>query len=249
MEFSNKFNLPDTILRAAYVNNERYSKGDVHRSVTQLIQPPRIDMLRKAHFAEMVKDISEEWWALFGNAVHHILEMGQAPNTLVEERFYAEIDGWRVSGMADLQEYHKDKTISVSDYKVTTAFVLMKDETLKPEWENQLNLLACLLRRERPQYTIRDLSIVAIVRDWQRTQATIDPLYPAAPVVRVKVPLWSSKRQENYMQERIRLHRESEMLFELGEELPLCSDEERWMRDSTWMVAKTRCQAGGTGLS
>lgn len=236
MKYTNKFNLPDTIVRAAYVNNDKYNKGDVHRSVTQLIQPPRIDMLRKAHFVDMEKDISEEWWALFGSAVHHILEMGASTPTLVEERLACEIDGWKVSGMIDLQEITIDGLV-LSDYKVTTAFALMQEE-VKPEWINQLNLLAYLVHCNKPEFRIAALQIVAIVRDWQRTQAAMDAMYPVAPVVRLKVPLWSVKRQENYLRERVRLHRETEMLHEIGVPLPYCSDEERWMRDSKWAVIK-----------
>lgn len=243
MRYTNKHNLPDTIVRAAYVNDGRYDKGKVHRSVTQLIQPPRIDMLRKAHFKEMEKDISEEWWALFGNAVHSILEMGASPNTVVEERLFFEIDGWWVSGMADLQEIHPKKgmrdfdAVSISDYKVTTAYVLTMDETVKPEWERQLNLLAYLVMMNKP-VTIKDLSIIAIVRDWQRTQAQMDPMYPAAPVVRLKVPVWSLARMESYAKERVRLHREAEMLHAIDLPLPECSDEERWVRNTSWAVMK-----------
>jgi hypothetical protein len=244
MKFTNKHGLPDTIIRAAHVNDAKYNKGDVHRSVTQLIQPPRIDMLRKAHFSELTKDISEEWWALFGSAVHHILEMGASPETVVEERLYTEIDGWSVSGMADLQEFHpKSKArehdaISISDYKVTTAFALtVNDGDAKDEWEAQLNLLGYLVLRNK-QVVLKELAVIAIVRDWQRTQAAIDPMYPQAPVVKIKVPIWSMARQENFLKERIRLHRETEMLHDIGAPLPECSDEERWMRGHKWAITK-----------
>jgi hypothetical protein len=244
MRFTNKFGLPDTILRAAQVNDALYSKGEVDRSVTQLIAPPRIDALRKAHFQEFEKDLSEEWWALFGSAVHHILEMGAAPNQMVEERLFMEIDGWKISGMADLQEYHKDDAVSVSvtisDYKVTTAYALTQEGGVKPEWVQQLNLLAYLVHHNKI-VRVKELQVVAIVRDWQRSQAAIDPLYPIAPVVRLKVPLWSLKKQEAYLYERVGLHRETQMLMELGEELPECTDEERWMHGHTWAIMK----AGG----
>ena len=237
MRYTNKFGLPDTIVRAAYANDGKYNKGDVDRSVTQLIQPPRIDMLRKAHFREMQKDISEEWWALFGSAVHYILELGVSETSIVEERLYADIDGWRVSGMADLQEYDGDG-IHISDYKVTTAFALAQDETVKPEWEAQLNLLAWLAHTSKKEH-VKSLQIVAIVRDWQRSMAAADPSYPAAPVIKLRVPLWSMKRQETYLRDRVRLHRASEMLLEIDEPLPECSDEERWLRNSKWAVVKS----------
>lgn len=237
MKYTNKFGLPDTIIRAAKVNDDKYNKGAVDRSVTQLIQPPRIDMLRKEHFSEMEKDISEEWWALFGSAVHHILEMGVFPGSIVEERLVCAVDGWLVSGMIDLQEFHKDGSVSLSDYKVTTAYALMQDETVKPEWVNQLNLLAYLVTVTKT-VRVKDLSVVAIVRDWQRNQAAMDPLYPVAPVVKLRVPLWSEVRQHRYLEERVRLHRNSEMMHQIGSPLPECSDEERWTRDNKWAVIK-----------
>lgn len=242
MRFTNKFGLPETLVRAAQVNDANYNKGAVDRSVTQLIAPPRIDVLRKKHFVQIEKDISEEWWALFGSAVHHILEMGAAPNQRVEERLFMEIDGWMVSGMADLQEYHKDDSINasvtISDYKVTTAYALMaQDEPVKAEWMNQLNLLAYLIHHNKV-VRIKELQVVAIIRDWQRTQAQTDPLYPNAPVVKLKVPLWSTQKQEAYLMERVRLHREAEMLMELDQPLPECNDSERWERDHKWAVMK-----------
>lgn len=235
MKYTNKFNLPDTIVRAAYVNDERYDKGKVDRSVTQIIQPPRIDMLRKAHFREIEKDVSEEWWALFGNAVHSILEMGATDKMIVEERLFMEMDGWWISGMIDLQEFDKEG-ITVSDYKVTTAYALMQEGGVKPEWVEQLNLLALLIAVNKDVRVKANLQIVAIVRDWQRTQAAIDPLYPQAPVVKLNVPLWSMAKQKTFLRDRIRLHRESEMLYDVGIALPYCTDEERWMRDSKWGV-------------
>jgi hypothetical protein len=241
MRFSNKFGLPETLIRAAQKQEASYDRGNVDRSVTQLVQSSRIDALRRAHFTEMTKDISEEFWALFGNAVHTILELGAGPNDHVEERLYLEIDGWRVSGKADLQEYDmKAKTVVISDYKVTPAMgIMQKQGPVKPEWERQLNLLAYLLHKNRPEFTVKQLWIVAIVRDWQRTQAAIDPLYPQSPVINLKVPLWSIKRQESYLRERVGSHRTAEMLHAVDAPLPECTDEERWMRDSSWAVMKT----------
>ena len=228
---------------AAAVQNAKYDKGHVHRSVTQLITPPRIDVLRKQHFTEVEKDISEEWWALFGSAVHAILEMGKGSNQYVEERLFIDIDGWELSGAIDLVTVnHKQKTLSLRDYKVTTAFVVMKDEDgIKPEWEQQLNMLAYMATKNW-EMPITDIGVVAIIRDWQRTQAQIDPLYPIAPVVMVKLPLWSLADQEDFLKARVAEHRNAEMAWDLGIPLPECTDEERWCRQNSWAVMRE----GGT---
>jgi len=226
-------------MRAALLMNERYDKGDVERSVTQLINPPRIDMLRKQHFAEMEKDLSEEWWALFGNAVHYILQLGKSPSMTVEQRLFAEIDGWPISGKPDVIDRHADHLFSLADYKVTTAFQLMKDEDgLKAEWEQQLNMLAYLFAVNHPKATIKELSIIAIVRDWQRSQAQSDLAYPVAPVTKIDAPLWTLAQQKAFLEDRVREHRNAEMMVDLGMPLPDCTDEERWMRQNTYAVIK-----------
>jgi len=239
MKFTNKFNLPETIVRAAKVQSDKYDKGHVHRSVTQLIMPPRIDVLRKQHFTEVTKDISEEWWALFGSAVHAILEMGRDNNQYVEERLFTVIDGWELSGAIDLVTINRHRrTLSLRDYKITTAFVVMKDEDgIKPEWEQQLNMLAFMATKNWGM-PVTDVGVVAIIRDWQRTQAQADPLYPIAPVVPVNLPLWSPPRQEAFLMDRVALHRHAEMAWDLEQPLPECTDEERWSRQHTWAVIR-----------
>jgi hypothetical protein len=235
VKLTNKYNLPDTIIRGARMMNDRYDRGEVRRSVTQLINPPRIDILRKLHYKDMETDISDNWWSLFGSAVHYILEIGADDNMVVEERFFAEIDGWPVSGMADLQEYHPDGTGSLSDYKTTTAFVVMKNDE-KVEWVAQLNMLAYLAHLNGRK--INNLKVVCIIRDWQRSTAAADPSYPIAPIITIPIPLWPVSRQKEFMEERVRLHREGEMLMDLGEPLPECTAEERWQKDDKWAVLK-----------
>lgn len=234
MLLTNKFGLPDTIVRATLRQAELYNAGPVHRSVTQLINSPRIDSLRKHNYASIETDVTDEFWALLGSAVHHILELGSAPNTVVEERLFAEIDGWMVSGQIDVQEYREDGRVFLNDYKVTSAFVVKKE---KAEWEQQLNLLAYLMYVNKA-IRVDGLAIIAIVRDWSRAQAKDSPDYPQSPIVRIDLPLWTLADQAAYAAERVNVHRHTEMLMELGEPLPECSKEDRWEREGSWAVTK-----------
>ena len=238
MKFTNRYNLPGILLRAVTKQNAKYDRGNVHRSVTQLIQPPRIDILRKKHFREMEKDLSEEWWGLLGSAVHHILEMGADKGETTEERFFATVDGWKLSGACDLQEHHADSSVSFSDYKVTTSFAVMSgEEGFKEEWEYQLNLLAYLARKSK-NLVIRDLTIVAIIRDWQRKQAEVNRDYPQAPVLPIRIPVWPMEKAEQYIKDRVNAHRIAEFTQKMTGDLPDCSDYERWVRGDSWIVQK-----------
>lgn len=255
-------------MRAAQYSRRAYDETHTrpsHRSVTQLILPPRIDLLRKRHHNELTSDVADEFWALLGSAVHHILEWGAESHQEAEERIYTEIDGWIISGMLDVQNNLVDgmdengkerKEIHIQDYKVTAAYNLLKEnfnpETgkaePKTEWVQQLNMQAYLVEKEK-NIPVTSLEIVAIVRDWQRRLAQGDPFYPVAPVVRVPIPLWTTEKQEAYIRERIHSHRHAEMMTELSsgdDDLPECSPEERWENGTKWAVWKIG-KIGGRG--
>lgn len=241
MRYTNKYNLPETIVRALHRKNAEYSKGPAHRSCTQLIVPPRIDLLRKKHFAEMVKDVSDEWWSLLGSAVHHILELGANDFQVAEERLYVEVDGWVISGALDCQTHVDETGIHVEDYKVTAAYNVTKgqeDDEAKREWVEQMNIQAYLVETSK-KMKVNDISIIAIIRDWQRKKAAYDSSYPQSPIVRYPLPLWPMEEREKFILERILIHRNAEMNAALGLPLPDCTPYERWERGSSFAVTKS----------
>jgi hypothetical protein len=71
--YTNKYDLPETIVRA--VSNDTHPVGgDI--SVTQLIDSPKIRILKKKHKEEIQEDVSDMLYALMGTALHHIIERG-----------------------------------------------------------------------------------------------------------------------------------------------------------------------------
>ena len=242
MKLTNRYLLPDTLVRATQKRNDHYDRGPVNRSATQLVSPPQIDILRKAYFAKMESDVVDEFWSLLGTAVHHLLEMGATSDMIVEERLFAEVDGWTISGAIDLQEPYKEggqQWVDVSDYKVVSVYMIQKEEgDAAVEWEQQQNIYRWLIEKTKPGWKVRSLNIIAVIRDWQRAKAAADPLYPSAPIIRIHVPLWSFEDAENFIRGRVHLHREAEMLHGIEGDLPECSAEERWERGARWNVIK-----------
>lgn len=237
MQRTNLHGLPDTIARALIKQNAEYDAGKVDTSVTAMISPPQIALLRKRHFNEIVKDISEEVFALLGSGVHHILQLGATPNMIVEERLFMEIDKWNISGAIDVQEIDGNY-VDIYDYKVTSTFsVTMSDGGAKDEWVNQLNMYAMLVEANKP-LRVRNLTIVAILRDWKSAEAKRDPMYPQSPIVPIAITLWSKTKQLQYARERIGLHRKARFDFSMGKPLDPCTREERWVRNDTWAVIK-----------
>jgi hypothetical protein len=105
VEYSNRANLPEILVRAVKRKNSEYSKGKADWSVTQLISPPQISILKSLHHHEMSRDIVDEFWPLLGSAVHSIMMLGAEGGQVAEERLFVEIDGKIISGAIDLQEY------------------------------------------------------------------------------------------------------------------------------------------------
>lgn len=239
MKFTNVHNLPDTLIRAARVRNALY-KSNADRSVTQLINPPQIDILRKVHFRDMQKDISEEFFGLFGSAIHQILEWA-AEGQATEERLYATVAGWVISGQIDLQQ--TEHGMSIVDYKFCSSYALTKDDDGKPEWEQQLNIYAYLVWLNKG-IRVTDISVCAIVRDWQRRMATVDLTYPQSIVTMVPLRLWSLEQQEAYVRERVALHQEAQFLYDIDEPLPECSARERWATPDKWTVVPVGMKRG-----
>ena len=235
MKYTNKHNIPIEIIRA--VENDSYSKGNSVKSITGLMQPEQIAILSEHHYEELTADISERIWILLGQSVHTILERANAgkENTLVEERMYAEVSGWRISGQTDSISLD-DNTLK--DYKVTSAWTVMnalKDE--KPEWVQQLNCYGWLAKQAGK--TIDQLNIIAIARDWNKNQyLRSGGDYPPSPITVLNIDLWSDEEQQAFINQRVSIHQEAEVDYLINDKLPLCTDAERWRRKDTYRVEK-----------
>jgi hypothetical protein len=238
VKLHNKFNLPEVFLDAAAAKQAAYDKGDVRRSVTQLLTPPRVDRLRSEYYSDMESDVSRETFALFGSAVHHILEEHAGDDTIVEERLFYELCGWKFSGALDVQRFYPDNTVGIEDYKVTTVYSVMKSgDKCKPEWVQQLNIYRYMLEKIK-KIQVREIKVVAIFRDWSGSKAAQDELYPEAPIFPVVLPMWTMDETEEFIKKRILAHQEAEMYVDLGYELPMCNAEDRWENGRKWAIQK-----------
>jgi hypothetical protein len=232
MKTTNQFNLPDPVFKA--LTNDTYTTGDSNRSITTLIDSPRI-RIQKSELSEVIyEDASEKIWSILGTAVHNIFEDHAEGNYLSEERLFVDINGWKVSGAIDIQKTEDDGSVTIMDYKCTSVWSVIFD---KVEWHNQLNAYAYLVRKAK-KVKVNKLQIVAVLRDWKKREAQMKDDYPYAPIMIVDVPLWDEAVAAEYVEGRVKLHQDAEFSRLVGEDLPLCSDKERWMRDTKYAVKK-----------
>lgn len=231
MKITNKSGLPQTLVNV--MERDPYTRGGARLSVTQLIGSPRISILRARHDNEMSMDVTDGIWSMMGRAMHSLAEAGADANHIAEERIHTTVLGWTLSGGIDLQRL-RDGVAVIEDYKVTSAWAVMNE---KPEWEHQLNVYSYLVTKEKG-WTVDQLNVIAFIRDWSRMKAGTQDGYPSAPVIRVPVKLWSVDQQRAYIEERVRIHQDAATADQFGDDLPFCTDAERWVKPSKWAVMK-----------
>jgi len=235
MKITNNFGMPQPFVDFAI--NDKYSKGKADISVTTLIDSPKIRLMKEKHDHQIEVDAVDMVWALFGTAVHSVLENSkQSEDSITEERLYSTVSGWVLSGAVDRQEI-KDDNITIVDYKVTSVWSVIYG---KPDWENQLNCYAYLVNDKHAfnKSKVTNLKICAILRDWNRREAERKEDYPKAPIVFVDIPLWDHEKASKYIISRMALHQEAQILADVHGDLGLCSAEEMWKKNDTWAVKK-----------
>lgn len=223
MNLTNIHDLPQALVDA--VKNDPY-KGGGDISVTKLIDSAQRRVLLKKFGHAVVEDVSERIWSLLGQAVHTILERANKSD-IVEERLYADVEGWKLSGQFDRMDLRNE---TLDDYKCTSTFKVMMSDM--KEWERQLNILRWLAIQNG--YKVEKLRIIAILRDWRKSDAKRKPDYPQKPVVTIDIPVWSLDETYQYIRERINLHQAAEA----GGTHIGCTDEERWYEGTTYALMK-----------
>jgi hypothetical protein len=240
MELTNISNLPKAIERA--VNNDPYDSSGSNISTTRLIAPPRIRVLEQRNFDLIKEDVSDRIFSLLGQSVHHIIERAKLKVDISERRLFYKDDaitnGWTLSGQFD----YLTRDGNLIDFKVTSAWAALDALTNgKDEWENQLNVLDFLCRKNQKDLTrykkeikVKSLSIMAILRDWSKLKVMQSDNYPRKQVVMIPVRRWSEEEQEIYVKARIKLHQDAEQ----SKELPMCTAKERWRKEDSYAVMK-----------
>jgi hypothetical protein len=254
MIFTNKYSLPQSVFNALTIDSYDLSNkpGNIF-SVTDIINSPKIKILEERHNDEINVDISERMWMLLGTACHYIIEQASSKDDLAEERWYLDINTLFVYTAAigvpaiECSWYKKDSVYlsgkfdlyipddkKVSDYKITTVWSWVIEKKMKPEHEAQLNLNGFALRQL--QFPVEKVSIMAFFRDWSKSKSKGS--YPdlEVPMKEIQGEVWNDFKCIKYIKDRINLHLECRELPD--DEIPICSEKERWTKSSKYAIMK-----------
>jgi hypothetical protein len=228
MRLTNKNGFPEALARA--VMNDSYTKGESDYSVTELLKPPQLRALQIKYQKDLVDDVEDRLWSLYGQIAHFVLERANVED-LSEKRFYAEFRGKTVSGQID--SFSMDGSI-LTDWKFVTAWKFKNGRATDEDWISQLNMQAELLRRNG--ITVSRAQIVGLLRDWSKIEAADNADYPQKGVVTAEIPLWSSEQVTAFINERIALHEAAALAPD--DQLTPCSHTERYAEPNIWAVMK-----------
>lgn len=223
MKLTNEKGLPQAVFEA--LQRKEYSRGTADISVTELIDSPRIRVLKKQNDDKIELEADSLLASFLGTCFHKGIESGTETGT-AERRLSVKVRKWEISGGMD--HYHEGV---LTDYKTATTWKTVLDckGGVVEDFENQLNVYAHILRANG--YPVTKLMIFILFKDWNRgslgrAKSYFEPYvqggYPQNGWLHYEMNLWPPDVAETYVIERVKLHQRAE------KELPLCTQKEIW---------------------
>ena len=230
-QITNKKQYSEVLVNAIKHATKEYQsgRGETDYSCTQLIDDPTVRRMSILFKDEIVEDVDDLYFTIFGSILHKILEDNAGETDTPEQRWFLDVNGKTVSGQGD----HLAADGVMSDYKYTSVFKIKKKQA-NVEWERQLNVLKYLAESSGDEIT--KLQIIAYPKDWRKSESMRTEDYPTKETV-IEFPIWSTKDAEDYIERQVELHKEADLIDD-PEKLPICSDEARWKDEDKWAVKK-----------
>lgn len=231
MKLTNKLGLPQTFINIT--EKKKYTATFNRFSVTSLIGAPKPNMLKQEHWDELESDVSDRILAMLGSGMHLLLEQGRDKENQVELKLEVPHGEFTISGIIDLLTFREDLNgWDIYDYKVTSAYSAMQE---KEDWEIQVNLYRWMA--EQKGYTIGDLGIIIVCRDWTAWRSKTEENYPKTPVLKIPINKWDDETVLAYLDERLKAHSEARTNYVMDSKLPDCTSVERWERPKSYAIS------------
>ena len=142
MIITNKLCLPQPFVDAA---SSDYVYLPKRYSVTTVLNKGVMQMMLERRYADKItEDAADLVWAIFGTAVHSILENSKETDTQIKENKISVPvgNGYTISGIFDLYD---DASGTVVDYKTTSAWKIVHNEL--DDYRMQILAYAWMLRQ------------------------------------------------------------------------------------------------------
>ena len=227
MQVTNRLRLPQAFVEAVSV--ERHNKPGCY-SATTLNKGTKEIILQERHWEEFSVDASDNIWAVFGTAVHAIMEAHKDGN-FHEEKFDVAVSNSHVTGCVD--SYDMEHGV-IFDWKTASVFKVMKGDFA--DWYKQGMTYAWLLTESG--FSVRHCCFVALLKDHSKSKAKTESGYPESPVFVYEFDVTPEELEQTG--ERIKAKvAEIEAAEKLSDdEIAPCLPEERWADPDKFAVMK-----------
>lgn len=227
MTITNRNGLPEAMVRACETTAHN-KPGNI--SATTLLKGVKEILLTNRHWDNMTDDVSDRIWAIFGTAVHSMLEH-ETPDTFAEEYTALKIGDYTVTGRIDC---YNMKDAVIEDYKTASTWkIIFKDFD---DWYKQGMIYAYLMRKNG--FDVKRCRFIAMLKDWSKSKAKHDASYPDSPVYvhQFDVTEKGIEEIEAFIVEKLNAIKLCETFGD--DEITECTKEERWAKDDVYAVMK-----------
>ena len=227
MVITNKLNMPEAYVKA--IQNSRHN-ADKCLSATTLLKGTKEIILTDRHFDEIKVDAADEVWAVFGTAVHAILEH-QEDEAFKEESFSVGVFDYKVTGKVDRYDM---KNETIEDWKTASVWkVLYKDFD---DWKKQGLIYAYLLKQSG--LNVRHIRFIALLKDHSKTEAKRRADYPQSPVYIYEFDVLPDELTGIEALIKAKVLEVSCNADKADDEIAGCTPSERWSSDPKFAVMK-----------
>jgi hypothetical protein len=227
MKITNKLNLPAGFVKA--VSPEKHhAEGSL--SATTRIQGVTQIILTERHWDSLEDDVSDRIWAVFGQAVHSLLE-SEGENDFTEQEMSYPVGDITVTGRID--NYDMQNGV-IGDYK-TASVAKVKFGDFN-DWYLQGMIYAWLLTKNK--FPVKSCRFIALLKDHSKTEAGRDYQYPKDPVFVYEFPVTPQGLFKTGVFIRDKVNEYKQCLSLSDDAIPPCAPEERWDRPPKFAVMK-----------
>ena len=227
MRVTNRLGLPAAFVNAVSVRRHNapgcYSATTLNKGAKEIVLTDR-------HFDELEADAADSVWAVWGTAVHALLE-SQKDDNFHEEKFKVPVLNSYVTGQVD--SYDMERGI-INDWKTASVWKVQLGDFA--DWRLQGLAYAWLLTNSG--LAVNKCRFVALLKDHSKTKAKNDREYPQSPVYvyEFNVTPDDLAATERRITNKVA---EIEAAYKLADdEIAECSAAERWADGEKWAVMK-----------
>ena len=215
---TNKYNLPQALVNL--VKEKEYQEN--RYSVTELLNPTREILLTRKHAKEIEVEVSDTITALFGSAVHKLLEEADSNNAEVKLEY--QMGKYTIVGITD-----KIDGDTIVDYKTCSVSKIQKQDF--SEWRDQGLAYAWLIYKLTGEIK-RKLKFHALLKDWSKLRLAKSANYPVSPLYTWEYTILDS--DYDYIEDKIK----NKLQNIESNNMEVCSLIDRWYTGDEYAVYK-----------